>query len=76
MVSLNDLQSILSKTLIILNVNDSLLIKFGQERALSVRLGMYLLAYFPSWDVDCEYNRVGLQDESKRCSLGEIKDQI
>lgn len=54
-------------------INDKLLIKKGQEWALSNKLGMYLFPYFPGWDVDCEYNRVGLEDELKRNSSNKFK---
>ena len=32
----------------------------ANERALSHRLGMYLQDVFPEWNVDCEYNRDGV----------------
>ncbi len=54
-------------------VNDSVLIKKGQEWALSNKLGMYLFRCFPGWDVDCEYNRTGFEDELKRTANGKYK---
>jgi hypothetical protein len=54
-------------------VNDDLLIKKGQEWALSTKLGMYLFSCFSGWNVDCEYNRVGFEDDSKSNSTNEIK---
>ena len=47
-------------------INDQLLIKKGQELALSNKMGMYLFSIFHGWDVDCEYNRIGIYDEQKR----------
>jgi hypothetical protein len=37
----------------------SLLEADANERAITHRLGVYLAVLFPSWDVDCEYNRDG-----------------
>jgi hypothetical protein len=54
-------------------VNDDVLIKKGQEWALSNKLGMYLFSCFPGWNVDCEYNRAGLGDELKRNSVNKSK---
>jgi hypothetical protein len=54
-------------------INDQMLIKKGQERALSNRLGMYLFRYFPSWDVDCEYNRIECDDHRKQNAAGAVR---
>lgn len=40
---------------------DAYLLRTGvNERSVTHRLGMYLQAELPLWDVDCEYNRAGL----------------
>ena len=49
-------------------LNDQILIRDGQEWALSNKLGMYLFQDFPGWHVDCEYNRTGFGDDPKRAS--------
>ena len=38
----------------------------ANERAITHRLAVYLEKLFPDWDVDCEYNRIGFDDSSKR----------
>lgn len=35
------------------------------ERSLTHRLAIYIEAYFPGWDVDCEYNRMGDGDPKR-----------
>ena len=67
------LQGIIDDAIRKIVVNDDLLIKKGQEWALSNKLGMYLFLCFPGWDVDCEYNRVGFENELKRNSTNEYK---
>jgi hypothetical protein len=67
------LQRIIDDAIRKIVINDSLLIKKGQEWALSNKLGMYLFSCFPGWDVDCEYNRAGLEDELKRNSANKYK---
>ena len=62
------LQNIIQNSIRMIIINDTSLIKKGEEWALSNKLGMYLFSSFPGWDVDCEYNRVGFEDESKRTS--------
>jgi len=57
-------------------VNDKMIIKEGQERALSNRLCMYLLKDFSGWDVDCEYNRVGFGQEPKRTSSNDLRTTV
>lgn len=37
----------------------------ASERSISHRLGMYLANEFSRWNVDCEYNRVGLEKREK-----------
>lgn len=67
------LQIIIDEAIRKIVVNDKLLINKGQELALSNKLGMYLFSYFPGWDVDCEYNRIGFEDELKRNSDNRYK---
>lgn len=64
------LQKVIHEAIRLIVVNDSVLIRKGQERALSNRLGIYLSSFFPSWNVDCEYNRTGFEDALKRDSGG------
>ncbi len=42
----------------------------GNERAITHRLAVYLEPLFPSWHVDCEYNREGAAP--KRNSAGKL----
>lgn len=35
------------------------------ERTISSKLACYLAKYFPDWDVDCEYNRLGSEGKRK-----------
>jgi len=50
---------------------DGALIRLGaNERALTHRLAVYLEPLFPSWNVDCEYNREGIG--KKRNSAGKL----
>lgn len=67
------LQRIIDDAIRKIVVNDDVLIKKGQEWALSNKLGMYLFPHFPGWDVDCEYNRVGFENELKRTSANDYK---
>lgn len=54
--------------------NDSLLITEDvDEQTLTFRLGMYLQELMPSVDVDCEYNRVGEDGETKRGNNGAVR---
>lgn len=47
-------------------LNDEfLLVNGANERALAHRLGVYLAAAFRGWQVDCEYNRIGANKQSK-----------
>ncbi|NOT61607.1 MAG: hypothetical protein HOP19_15425 [Acidobacteria bacterium] len=46
-------------------LNDLFIIRTGQERALTHRLGTYLSASFVSWHVDVDYNRQGSGSEFK-----------
>ncbi len=36
------------------------------EQSVAHRIGVYLEAEFPEWDVDCEYNRAGGQRDPKK----------
>ncbi len=67
------IQTIIDNTIRKILLNDKALIKKGQELALSNKFGMYLFHDFSGWDVDCEYNRVGFEDELKRNSRNEYK---
>ena len=67
------LQRIIADAIRKIVVNDDVLIRKGQEFALSNKLGMYLFSCFPGWNVDCEYNRTGLEDELKRNSANKYK---
>jgi len=67
------LQRLIDEVISRIIVNDCILIKKGQEWALSNKLGMYLFSCFPGWDVDCEYNRTGFEDELKRNSDNKYK---
>ena len=51
-------------------LNDSFLIRDGQERALSIRVGVYLYQELSGWDVDCEYNKIESGNENKCDSSG------
>ena len=45
-----------------LSRSDSFLLESGaSEMSISHKLAEYLQAHFPDWDVDCEYNRKGLE---------------
>jgi hypothetical protein len=41
----------------------------ASERAITARLARHLEKIFPNWDIDCEYNRHGL--DPKRIGIGE-----
>lgn len=42
----------------------------ANERSFTARLAIYLQEQFVGWDVDCEYNRMGIENTSKRlCGL-------
>ncbi len=46
---------------------DRLLFKFDvNERSITHKLALYLEKQFDSWDVDCEYNRVGQDEDVKK----------
>lgn len=54
----DEIKNALRQALKKLYLNDSYLIhKDVHERSLTFRLGVYLQELFPSWNVDCEYNR-------------------
>ena len=66
----------LSIAIEILGERDSMLLRPGKligERALAHRLALHLQSLFPSWDVDCEYNRMTKEEDdvwlSKRLGL-------
>jgi len=46
----------------VLQKNDSFLLKGDvHERSIAHKLGEYLQEQFPDWNVDCEYNRKGIE---------------
>lgn len=55
-----------------LYANDSyLLISDVSEWSLAHRLALYIEKKFNGWNVDCEYNRVGTENEIKQNSAGD-----
>jgi hypothetical protein len=63
----NELLFHLTKALNLLHKQDSELLRMGaNERTITARLGMYLQNEIHNWHVDCEYNRIGSNGESKR----------
>lgn len=58
-------EDIRKRTMIALGVlqkNDSFLLKEGvHERSIAHKLAEYLQQQFPDWNVDCEYNRKGVE---------------
>jgi alpha-amylase/alpha-mannosidase (GH57 family) len=56
-------------------VNDAYLLQVeGNERAMTHKYAEYLQQEFPSWHVDCEYNRLG--DDIKRVDLHNGDDRV
>lgn len=51
---------------VLLEQNKFLLEKDANERSLTHQFAFYLQHCFPYWHVDCEYNRVGESEESKK----------
>jgi hypothetical protein len=41
----------------------------ANERSISHRFAVHLEPLFPGWNVDCEYNRVGLENNPKRLEV-------
>jgi len=56
-----------------LKVNDSVLIDKKMERPAAHRLAVYLEEYFPGWNIDCEYNKMGEKTQPKQNSCGNHK---
>ncbi len=52
--------------------DDALLRRGGAEWSIAHRLAVYLEESFPSWNVDCEFNRQGRDDDKKRTSTGDL----
>lgn len=50
----------------LLNIN-------GSEWSIAHRIAVYLEEYFEGWNIDCEYNRVGLSGATKRNADGTNK---
>ena len=58
--SFEEIKAKVQKSLSILSINDSFLLKNNvAERAIAHKLGEYLQNLFPYYTVDCEYNRHG-----------------
>ncbi|GHC39031.1 hypothetical protein [Aidingimonas halophila] len=45
----------------LMKIDSYLLEVDANERSISHRLGLHLQSFFPDWDVDCEYNRDGVE---------------
>lgn len=45
----------------------------GSEWAIAHRIAVYLEEYFEGWNIDCEYNRVGLSGATKHNADGAHK---
>lgn len=56
-----------------LKQNDGVLIEKKMEWACAHRMAVYLEASFPSWNIDCEYNKMGKESATKHNSQGEYK---
>jgi hypothetical protein len=54
-------------------INDDALIQKKMEWATAHRLAVYLEESFPGWNIDCEYNKMGIGSNSKHDSLGNHK---
>jgi hypothetical protein len=52
----------IAQALVDLLTHDSYLLEVdANERSITYRFGMYLQAQLPDWDVDCEFNRDGIE---------------
>lgn len=56
-----------------LKINDRVLLDKKMEWATAHRLALYLEEYFPGWDIDCEYNKMGHGLDTKHNSHGKYK---
>lgn len=56
-----------------LKTNDRVLLDKKMEWATAHRLALYLEEYFPGWDIDCEYNKMGHELNTKHNSHGKYK---
>ena len=56
-----------------LKLNDRVLLDKKMEWATAHRLALYLEEYFPGWDIDCEYNKMGHGLNTKHNSLNKYK---
>lgn len=45
----------------LMKIDSYLLQVDANERSISYRLGLHLQSFFTDWDVDCEYNRDGVE---------------
>lgn len=67
------LSSIINQAIEKIQLNDTILLEKKMEWATAHRLAVYLESYFPGWNVDCEYNKVGTGINSKHDSSGSHK---
>jgi hypothetical protein len=70
-MNVNEIQDRFSKALeAFLNADAELLNYDASERAIAHSLATHLKEFFPDWDVDCEYNRIGDHGQRKliQCS--------
>lgn len=67
------IESIISAAIEKLRINDETLINEKMEWATAHRLAVYLEGYFPGWNIDCEYIKMGEAFETKRGSQGSCK---
>ena len=73
--SAKEIENRVAITLGVLLKNDSFLLQINaSERSVSHKLGEYLQAQFPDWDVDCEYYRKGLDPKILE-RISECSDQ-
>lgn len=69
-VDFYELKKIIESALTQMHIRDRNLLQSNREWAISAKLGMYLHNELQYWDVDCEYNKVGSNDDPKRMSNG------
>ena len=67
------LQEIISQAIQKVRLNDDTLIQKKMEWATAHRLAVYLEEHFPGWNIDCEYNKMGIGSNSKHDSAGSHK---
>ncbi len=67
------LASVIKQAIEKVKLNDGVLLEKKTEWATAHRLAVYLEEYFPGWNVDCEYNKVGEGLNAKHDSSGSHK---